>query len=159
MKSLTFDVLQALTTTRVLEFPGRDVQVTVRELMPSEFKRVQQVAIDMGESPEAETACEVLTCSIGITDADYDSDKGRAKIAAMPVRMRRKIAEAIFELSAIDLGGIPKNLQGAGGSPSGSVSPSESFTPTISLPRSRNGSGANGKPITRRNRGAKSART
>lgn len=133
MKPLTLETLQELvaTTRAVVEFPKRDLAITVRELTAAEFQRVHKAVGAADENDEeAEKRTRVLLCSMGICDANYDTDEGRERLAKMPSRVLQKLSDKIMELAAIDIGGIPKNLLGETDLPSGSASPSELSTPT-----------------------------
>lgn len=129
MEPLTFEKLDAISsaTRQVVKFPHRNLAVTVRELTAAECERIHKV---VGDDEANDKQARILACSIGICDANYDSDEGREKLAAMPSRVLTQLADAIISMSAVDIGGIPKNLQGDGDSLSVSASPSESSTPT-----------------------------
>lgn len=105
IRQLTPDVLAGIAAKKkdLVKFPTRNVEVNVRELTAAEITRVQQSIIGCDESdPGANKATEVLVCSLGITDGDYDSDAGRESLAGLPDGMRRKISNAILGLSGLD---------------------------------------------------------
>lgn len=104
MKPLSPEALQAIVAakTATIRFPTHDTAVTVRQLTAAETSRVHGVILGRKETDGLNREVDILVASIGITDADYDTDAGREALAGLPQPMIRKIVDAITGLSGAD---------------------------------------------------------
>ncbi len=111
MRPLTLETLQQIvaTQTAVVQFPGHNAGVTVRQLTAPEASRVQLLSTGGDESsPELNREVELMIASICITDANYDTNEGREALAKLPRAMIHLIASASAGLSGAD-GTVSKN--------------------------------------------------